>query len=614
MTVAGHERRKPGASRVPFEALVEIAAPEGASFEAESMDLSASGMHLRTAYLPKVGTPLRFRFEPGEADGAVVVDGEVVWTQDGSGSCEFGVRFADLGGRDAEAIERIVRAKPASAQAAGAKPGAPVRIHIEGMSAPMRATLRDEASKGAIVGSELKMLKLGAMVELEDKERGTRRTARVDGVDCEIDPGTRVPQLVVKLRYAADAAHDEVAFAPTAKAPMPAEVESAAREVRTTLHSDPAVKELGAKEPSSSPAPEQVAARASEQARVALPVGDPSTQAAGLEDPLDEELPESPASAEGTRLDDVKNGMKVFSTKMRDVLGGAAATASKLGARMGTTVALLAKKKTDGGAADTDPARRTTSSFVAGSATGNGKPRTLRPQGGSRDVGGVLGDDEEAAMQEIDSKKVARRRQIGIVAGVALAVVLGFLAFRKPAPTQPLVQAPAPELAPAPPAPVAPIETAAVAPVDPALAAVEAAPPPALVGETTGLDAKGHPNPFGTPSVKKGTKMLLRLDGPVAELKGMQMPNGFVVSVPNRKSLEAAGPLAAKDARITSAKVVNQPGGAELTIAFKDGASPTYAVRAKGDAIEIVLASEKHVAKKGKGKGGHPAKSTKKKK
>ena len=32
-------------------ALVEIAAPEGTSFEAESVDLSASGMHLRTAYL-----------------------------------------------------------------------------------------------------------------------------------------------------------------------------------------------------------------------------------------------------------------------------------------------------------------------------------------------------------------------------------------------------------------------------------------------------------------------------------------------------------------------------------------------------------------------------------
>ncbi len=610
MTVAGPERRKPGASRVPFEALVEIAAPEGASFEAESVDLSAAGMHLRTAYLPKVGTPLRFRFEPGEGDGAVVVDGEVVWSQDGGGSCEFGVRFAEIAGRDAEAIERIVRAKPSAAQGMGAKPGAPVRIHIEGMAAPMRATLRDDASKGAIVGSELKMLKLGAMVELEDKERGTRRTARVDGVDCEIDPGTRVPQLVVKLRYpdaapSREAASDEVAFAPTAKAPMPAEVETAAREIRTTLHSEPP----STKETVSSPAPSQ--------ARVALPVGEGTLEE---DETAQAQTEQASASEQGSHLEDVKDGVKVFSTKMRDVLGGAAATAQsslkKIGARMGTTVALLAKKKSEGGEG-ADTARRTTSSFVAGSATGNGKPRALRQQGGSRDVGGDVrmhGEDEEAAMQEIEAKRLARRRQIGIAAGVALAVILGFFAFRKPAPTQPIVQAPAPELAPAPVA--APIEPMA-APVDSALAVVEPAPAVPLIGESTGLDAKGHPNPFGTPSVKKGTKMLLRLDGPVAEIKGMQMPNGFVVSVPNRKSLEAAGPLAAKDTRITSAKVVNQPGGAELTIAFKDGASPSYAVRAKGDAIEIVLASEKsekHLAKKDKGKGGKPAKHAKKKK
>jgi hypothetical protein len=114
--------------------------------------------------------------------------------------------------------------------------------------------------------------------------------------------------------------------------------------------------------------------------------------------------------------------------------------------------------------------------------------------------------------------------------------------------------------------------------------------------------------------VKKGTKMILRLDGPVAEIKGMQMPNGFVVSVPNRKSLEAAGPLAAKDPRIASAKVVNQPGGAELTIAFKDN-SPNYVVKAKGDSLEIVLAHEKALAKKNKSKnGGVPAAKPHKKK
>lgn len=567
------ERRKPG-GRVPFEALVEIAAPEGSSFEAESVNLSTTGMHLRTAYLPKVGTPLDFRFEATDGGEPIVVNGEVVWSQDGEGGCEFGVRFSDLGGRDAEAIRRIVTITSETS-----RPGAPVRIHIDGLQAPMKATLRDELPAGSIVGTELKMLRLGAVVELESKDRDGRRAARVDGVSCEIDPHTRVPQLVIKLQYpqdVADAAADrELPFLTTKKVPMPADVENAAHEVKSATLPPPPMQAARDTQPTD-------AAPRVEQARVALPVA---------------------AEPEG-RLDAMKDGMRTIGDKMKDAFGGAATAASRLGARVGTTVALLAKRKGEP-AGDEAEARRTTAKLG-----GQGTKRTLRPQGASRDFM-TDGRDEEVAMQEIDSKKVARRRQVGIAAGVGIALVLGFLAFRKPVKQEPIVQAPAPALEPMA-APVAPVPAPVPPPsADPALAAVATPPPPALVGETTGLDAKGNPNPFGTPSVKKGTKMVLKLDGPVTEIRGMQMPNGFVVSVPNRKSLEAAGPLAAKDPRIGSAKVVNQPAGAELTIAFKDGATtPTYVVKAKGDAIEIVLASEKAIAKKGKTKGQVPAKTT----
>lgn len=566
------ERRKPG-GRVPFEALVEIAAPEGSSFEAESVNLSTTGMHLRTAYLPKVGTPLDFRFEATDGGEPIVVNGEVVWSQDGEGGCEFGVRFADLGARDAEAIRRIVTITSETS-----RPGAPVRIHIDGLQAPMKATLRDELPAGSIVGTELKMLRLGAVVELENKDREGRRAARVDGVSCEIDPQTRIPQLVIKLQYpmlpdVADAAADpELPYLPTKKVPMPADVENAAHEVKSATLPPPPMQTAQERQISD-------AAPRVEQARVALPVA---------------QEPEG-------RLDAMKDGMRTFGDKMKDAFGGAASAASRLGSRVGTTVALLAKRKGEP-AGDEAEARRTTAKLG-----GQGTKRTLRPQGASRDFM-TDGRDEEVAMQEIDSKKVARRRQVGIAAGVGIALVLGFLAFRKPVKQEPIVQAPAPELAPAP-APVAPPPPAPSA--DPALATIATPPPPALVGETTGLDAKGNPNPFGTPSVKKGTKMVLKLDGPVTEIRGLQMPNGFVVSVPNRKSLEAAGPLAAKDPRIGSAKVVNQSAGAELTIAFKDGATaPTYIVKAKGDALEIVLAHEKAIAKKGKTKGQQPAKAT----
>lgn len=577
MSMNASDRRQLGA-RVPFEALVEIAAPEGSSFEAESVDLSATGMHLRTAYLPKVGTPLQFRFEATESQDAVLVGGEVVWSHDGDGGSEFGVRFSDMGARDAEMIQRIVSI---TSEIPG-RPGSAVRIHIDGMSAPMKATLRDRSQKGAVVGSELKMLRLGAIVELEDKDRLTRRTARVDGVACEIDPETSVPQLVIKFRYPEDAvnaaADRELPFLTTKKVPMPADVETAAKDLKTATLPPPAM--------SSQPPP------ASEQARVALPVA---------------------AEPEG-KLGAVKDGMRSFGDKMKDVLGDAGAAATRFGARVGTTVSLLAKRKgEDADVVEEGEARRTTATV-----SGSGTKRTLRPQGASRDfMSDGSGRDEEIPMHEIDNKKVARRRQVGIAAGIGMAVLLGFFAFRKPAKTEPVVQAPTPELAPAASAPL-PLPPPAVAPVDSALAAAATPPvvtPAALVGDSTGVDTKGNPNPFGTPGVKKGTKMILKLDGPVTELKGLQMPNGFVVSVPNRKSLEAAGPLAAKDPRIGSAKVVNQPGGAELTIAFKDsGTTPPYVVKAKGDSIEIVLAHEKAIAKKGKTKGQAPAKAPHKKK
>ena len=583
-----NERRQPGA-RVPFEALVEIAAPEGASFEAESVDLSASGMHLRTAYLPKVGTALSFRFEPsasGSNGDAVVCTGEVVWSQDGDGGCEFGVRFADLASSDAELIQKIV-AVTTETTTSPLKPGAPMRIHIEGMSAPMRAVLRADMTSAALVGVDLKTLRLGAVVELEDKDKGTRRAARVDGVECEIDSSTRVPQLVVKLRYAPSqypvppdggSRGDSISvgtdtdanlpYLPTKKVPMPADVENAAKDVRSTLTPPPPSHETR----------HEAKLETGAQQRVSLPVAH---------------------EPEG-RLDVMKDGMRSVGEKMKDAFTGAAfaatAGAARLGARVGTTVALLTKKKTDGG--EDGEARRATSAF---SALGS-KPRTLRPQGASRDF--INDSQEETAMQEIDSKKVMRRRQVGIAAGVGIAAMLGFLAFRKPAHTTPVVNAPAPELAPAPAAP--PIAAPPPPVVDTAALASTA---PALVGESTGLDAKGNPNPFGTAGVKKGTKMVLRLDGPVTEIKGMQMPNGFVVSVPNRKSLEAAGPLAAKDPRIGSAKVVNQPGGAELTIAFKDSATAPYIVKAHGDSIEIILGHEKAIAKKKNKGGAHPAKA-----
>jgi hypothetical protein len=575
------ERRSPSLARVPFEALVEIAAPEGASFEAESVDLSASGMHLKTAYLPKVGTPLTFRFEANADAAPILAGGQVVWAHDGPEGCEFGVRFGDMKSTTAEAIRQIVglptsepqmraacdvsEGSPAEslktlagvgpAEPMSIRPGSPVRIHIEGVGSPMRATLRDDARRGAVVGSDLKMLRIGAVVELEDKETQVRRAARVEGVGCEIDGASRVPQLVVKLRY--DIETPEIETMDTKK------IDPQHVQQQVVTMPPPAPEAASPAMPAVAREAEAPRPSTPSQQRIALPVG----------------------KEESGKLEVVADGMKRVGSIMSTAMSGFGAAASKLGTRAKNTVSLLARSGKDQG--DAEETRRTTSPAPGHTS----KPRTLRPQGASRDSMMGEGMEDSSVMQEIDSRKIARRRQIGIVAGVALALVLAFFAFRKPK-QAPVATAPAPELAPAPAPLPAPPPT-----VDPNVAAIPAVPPPPLAGEPTGIDGKGNPNPFGNTSVKKGTRMVLRLDGPVSELRGAQTPNGFIVAVPNRKSLEAAGPLAAKDARITSAKVVNQAGGAELTISFKD-TPPSYIVRAKGDAIEIVLSKDKAVAKK----------------
>ena len=95
--------------------------------------------------------------------------------------------------------------------------------------------------------------------------------------------------------------------------------------------------------------------------------------------------------------------------------------------------------------------------------------------------------------------------------------------------------------------------------------------------------------PFGNGSVHHGNMLHIKMDGPIESIEGAQQPTGFAVKIPGRKSLEAAGPLAARDSRIAAIKVSNDSAGAELTLAFKDGV-PHYLVMAKGDTLVIALA------------------------
>jgi len=201
------ERRAEGAGRVRVETLVEVCGnqPGVPAFEAEAVDVSARGMHLRTAYLPESGSPLVCRFEEGGRE--IVVEGRVAWRREGSRGGEFGVEFTALDSGSVGALRELCDGageqgpEQAASQDAKSGVGSRVRLHIDGLGSPMKARVRESGSRNVQVGSNLEFLKVGRKLELEDLEAGGRREAQIDGVSVAIDPITRVPQLVVQLRF-----------------------------------------------------------------------------------------------------------------------------------------------------------------------------------------------------------------------------------------------------------------------------------------------------------------------------------------------------------------------------------------------------------------------------
>jgi hypothetical protein len=209
------DRRAPGATRLPFDGLVEVGGALGPSFEAQAVNVSEDGMHLRTAYLPEQGQPLTCRFDAGSGQ-SVLVSGEVVWSQGADKGGEFGIRFTDMDADSVESLKRICGV-PAPAEAERVHTGSKVRLHIDGLASPMRAKIRDARATAVTVGSDLGFLQVGRQLELEDAQSGKKRPANIDRVEVAVDPASQVPQLVVTLRYA------------DVNAPIPAEAPPAGR-------------------------------------------------------------------------------------------------------------------------------------------------------------------------------------------------------------------------------------------------------------------------------------------------------------------------------------------------------------------------------------------------
>jgi hypothetical protein len=461
----------------------------------------------------------------------VLANGEVIWKQEAEKGGEFGIKFTDLDQRSAGALERIITlgGKVPMAQEAGAR----VRLHIDGLGSPMRARVRDASKREVTVGSELGFLQVGKNLDLEDAETGDKRPAHIDRVEVEIDPESRIPRLVVALRY--DDAEESV----------PVEVATPKEDDRgredDVLDRDMATESSSEKEemPEDAPATEKNGAAARPQAK---------------------------AKSDGGKLPAV---IARGAAKIGPAIGDVAKRAR-------TALAMLAAKRF--GKKEAVAARRTTAPPPGGALHASGR-KVVRAQD--------LLDAPPA------KKPLAHKRRIAAGAAVGVAAITAWaLLHRSPAPQPAAAANDTPAVQSAAPIEPAPSALAPTSNLPPLLPANATSSPPIVAPPPPATADRSHPikvTPFGNPSVNHGNVLRLKMDGPIEKINGATQATGFLVTIPGRKSIEPAAPLAARDARIASIKVSNETGGAELNVTFKDGV-PNYQVRARGDDLEIVLA------------------------
>lgn len=574
-------------------------------------------MHLRTAYLPEQGAPLVCRFE--EQGREIVVEGVVAWRREGTRGGEFGVEFTALDASSVGALRELCdgdRSKAAQEDAGREPPhesGAKVRLHIDGLGAPMKARVRSGDTGRVQVGSSLEFLKVGRRLEIEDLERGGRRSAHIDAVNVAIDPENQVPQLVVALRY----------------------------EGAEETTPEPSVADLSGQAPPRT-----------------LRIPSDAVSTSSSDDSMDDE---------GDReVEALRGKLGVAATHA----GEAAVSAGKRVAALSSAAATsltgflrgAAAKAKDASKREKPPQRRTTAPAPsAPPPTG----QRLRPQSGAAATEAAAPKPRSGGLASAWSG-LPKKKKLLASAGVAvtLAAIVA-LAGRHGSPppgaeaslpkAEAVVGTPAPVAAttgatPSPKLeapnalseangvvsadvplfgaqPMATMEPAPLAPPPASDAAAEEAAEKAAAkaSVSAAADDESFPDEGDSKSGKgKGKKPedvapwgrgklvtpvihRLRLDSAGDALQGSLQPTGFTVVVPNRKVMEQGTAIAKRDARIARVRTVNTPNGAQITFQFKDGI-PAYKTRLRRDFVEILLgAPEPKKAEKAAEKASLPA-------
>ncbi|HVU05737.1 MAG TPA: PilZ domain-containing protein [Polyangiaceae bacterium] len=660
------ERRTPGVNRVAVARLVDICGRDQSvpAFEAQSVELSGRGMHVRTPFLPPLGAPLVCRLEDDGRE--IVVEGVVAWQANHEGGGEFGIQFTALDSGSVEAL-RALCGLPGSGPSVSPKetkrsvpetkdqsapPGLPVKLHIEGLGAPMKARVKTGSTRKLQVGSNLEFLKVGRGLEVEDVEHGDRRGAKIDSVSIAIDPETQVPQLVVMLRYQGEDTTPEPSVVDDESEPVLA-VGVSSHEAR----------------PASEASPPASADEDAEDELLAQEEEDDEERVAAAEE----------ADAMRGKVDQMAARVGKAAQRASDRLGEAGTFAAEnVGKWMKVGTAKLVQMAKQRGQAK----RRSTAPAPSAPST---EHRRLRPQNGP----------SPEATAEVESaskkKKVVLAAAAGAVVSVsALAFALAGHGSKKdaaaaapadavavaPAGLPPLGAAPAAAAAPAmavAPAPAAPLPgvqgqmpmagalgqmpgaaqpMAAQVPGGPRsgvvanvplfgptpMATLEPAPLGPAPDQITAFAASGvkpaaeeermdegddkaeaADESFGSSrkdsadkdksddkksadAVAESVKPFLNgkmhlpvvyklpLDKPGAALEGKKEAAGFSVTIPGRKIEGSGTTITKRDDRIADVRVKNGSGGARVTFVFRSKV-PSYKVRLKKSSVEFFISS-----------------------
>lgn len=669
------ERRATGVRRVPVERIVDVcptSSASGAAFQGWSLNVSGRGMSVRATHLPELDAPLVMRFQEHGAE--VIAEAVVVWRRTKDADSEFGVRFTALDSRSVQALKALCHAEPLPDADSDERPGdeadegdeeydtepAPpvmasalsslppsarsvtpspspsaVKLHIEGLAAPMQARLRQVGSKQVALASPLEFLRVGRNVDVEEASLGPRRRARIDRVDVDVDPDSQVPELVVSLRY------DSTSPPPRVRTARPPTATSRALEHEppedgplddADAGADSDAPAYGEREsPALKATVRSVAPGLPRPAERELDAADLRRDRPSLEIDVDSDR-EGLSDAERLRqrldtvLDELSKAARVARLRAGHV--GAAATrgARWLAARAdGARRSALAAQRAL-------PRRRTASA-----------PRSLRPVA-LRSQTPNAGD---AAPRRLPSR---RALAVGaIVISAAAATWIGRASPRAdaaaqagtsaaPAATSPGATSPAATATPGSSAPVIIEETPAPS-QHPRLLVPPDDGEPEDVGEPAGvvaqvplfgptaLDpaprgarasaaraaperralarAQSNAGAFDAPASSSRTKQKaaveftsgrlrlptvyrLRLDEPGAALRGERTPTGFDVIIPGRKTMESGTAIARRDSRIAKISTKNGADGARVSFRFRSDI-PAYKVRLRNDFVEFFI-------------------------